>query len=351
MQNLWEQLGDFLDAGEAVVVATIVDHSGSTPRTSGSRMVVRSGGRIAGTIGGGRLEAEVMKDAAAMLGAEGARVRSFRLDAGDVVDTMDMICGGRVTVLLESLPPGDPGRDVFDAVRDRSRKGPRSLLVTRLEDGPGVRPVGRCLIDEEGESRGDAFLPPGRAREIWRRWDGRRSAAALEMDGAALYLFPVLGAETVFLFGAGHVSREVSRLCPPVGFRTVVVDDRPEFANVERFRGAGDIRVVNDFSAAFDGLAVDGDGYVAILTRGHRHDQTVLSQALRTRAGYIGMIGSRRKRDSVYDALVKEGFSLRDLDRVHCPIGIEIHAETPEEIAVSIVAELIAHRAAARRAR
>jgi xanthine dehydrogenase accessory factor len=134
-----------------------------------------------------------------------------------------------------------------------------------------------------------------------------------------------------------------------VGFRTVVVDDRPEFANPSRFETAGEIRVVEDFAHAFTGLNADVDAYVVILTRGHRHDKTVLAQALRTQAVYIGMIGSRRKRDDVYAALLQEGFSGEDLQRVHCPIGIAIHAETPEEIAVSIVGELIAVRAKAHR--
>ncbi|HVN72865.1 MAG TPA: XdhC family protein, partial [Desulfomonilia bacterium] len=116
-------------------------------------------------------------------------------------------------------------------------------------------------------------------------------------------------------------------------------------ANVLRFPGPFEVIVLESFTGCFEGLAIDNDSYVVIVTRGHTHDKTVLEQALRTRAGYIGMIGSGRKRDTIYTSLLSEGFTGKDLKRVHCPIGIPIDTETPEEIAVSIVGELIHTRA------
>jgi len=121
----------------------------------------------------------------------------------------------------------------------------------------------------------------------------------------------------------------------------VVLDDRSEFANQERFPKADELRVLDRFENAFSGLSADSNSFLVILTRGHSHDRTVLAQALRTQAGYIGMIGSHRKRDTIYQSLRDEGFTNADLDRVHCPIGLDIGGETPEEIAVSIVAEMI----------
>ena len=128
-----------------------------------------------------------------------------------------------------------------------------------------------------------------------------------------------------------------------VGFQTVVIDDRPAFASQDRFPQA-DIMVIDNF-ACLPALAVTPDSYLVIVTRGHLHDQTVLEQVLQTEAGYIGMIGSRRKRDLVFADLQAKGYKTADLQRVHAPIGIPIEAETPEEIAVSIVAELIQVRA------
>jgi xanthine dehydrogenase accessory factor len=160
---------------------------------------------------------------------------------------------------------------------------------------------------------------------------------------------PVLPAETVFLFGAGHVAQPTARLAAFVGFRVRVVDDRAEFANAERFPEAEEIRVVTDFASALKGAAIDRSAFIVIVTRGHMHDKTVLTQALRTEAAYIGMIGSRRKRDHIFNELLKQGFTQADLNRVHSPIGLDIGAETPEEIALSIVAEMTQARAQKRR--
>jgi xanthine dehydrogenase accessory factor len=125
----------------------------------------------------------------------------------------------------------------------------------------------------------------------------------------------------------------------------VVIDDRSEFANAERFPDASDILVVKDFKRALEGLSIDKDSFIIIVTRGHQHDRVVLEQALKTDAYYIGMMGSKRKRDSIYSALVSQGVSPEQLNRVHCPIGVSISAETPEEIAVSIVGEMVMERA------
>jgi xanthine dehydrogenase accessory factor len=150
---------------------------------------------------------------------------------------------------------------------------------------------------------------------------------------------------SVVVFGAGHVSQQVVPLCENVGFQTIVLDDRPEYACQKRFTGQTEVVVLDSFDN-WNGLTIDAGSYIVILTRGHIHDKKVLAQALRTQAGYIGMIGSRRKRDKIYQALREEGFSQQDISRVYSPIGLDIGAETPAELAVSIVGELIKVRAA-----
>jgi xanthine dehydrogenase accessory factor len=147
--------------------------------------------------------------------------------------------------------------------------------------------------------------------------------------------------KTVYCFGAGHVAVPTAHLAALVGFRVVVLDDRPDYSNPERFPEAGQTIVVKDFSKAMDGLEIDKDSFIIIVTRGHSYDRVVLEQALKTSAGYIGMISSRRKRETIYQALMESGVKKERLEFVHSPIGIEIGGETPEEIAVSIVAELV----------
>jgi xanthine dehydrogenase accessory factor len=172
------------------------------------------------------------------------------------------------------------------------------------------------------------------------------SQAKVAAHGDRRFLVESLCCEgTVYIFGAGHVSQKLAPLTGFAGFQTVVLDDRQEFANREMFATADQIVVLDSFVRAMEGLEINEDSYLVLVTRGHMHDKTVLGQALRTRAGYIGMIGSRKKRDAVYEELSVEGFSRHEFDRVYSPIGLDIGAETPEEIAVSIVAELIRARA------
>jgi len=155
-----------------------------------------------------------------------------------------------------------------------------------------------------------------------------------------ILLEPVFSEPTVYLFGGGHVSEQVVPLAKRVHFKVVVIDDREMFANRERFPEADEV-IVSEFEKCFDRLNIDDSSYVVIVTRGHLYDGFVLEQAVKSDARYIGMIGSKKKIKTLYQNLMQKGMTKETLDRVHAPIGIDINSETPEEIAVSIVAELI----------
>lgn len=163
--------------------------------------------------------------------------------------------------------------------------------------------------------------------------------------GGTLEIFvePVLPTPLLYLFGAGHVSLEVYKAARNAGFDVIVADDRDMYANSERFPDARQI-VSEDFDTALKELNPSESSYIVIATRGHRDDMRVLRWAVQTSARYIGMIGSKRKAITVYRELVKEGLEPELFDRVHSPVGLNIGAITPEEIAVSVVAELIAIR-------
>ena len=169
--------------------------------------------------------------------------------------------------------------------------------------------------------------------------------ALVTIDDKHFWVDIIVNRGVLYIFGAGHISREVNDLAARVGFMTVVLDDRVEYANKERFKKPAEVVVLKSFEDCFEGLTLDGDSYVVIVTRGHKCDKVVLEQALRSKVGYIGMIGSIRKRDAIYKALLSEGFAPEELQGVHCPIGMKIDTETPAEIAVSIVGELIDVRA------
>jgi xanthine dehydrogenase accessory factor len=158
--------------------------------------------------------------------------------------------------------------------------------------------------------------------------------------GQEVFIESLAARPTVVLFGAGHVSAHVARYARHVHFGVVVCDDRPEYASRERFPDA-DAIVVEDFGRVFDKIQVDDHSYLVIVTRGHRHDGIVLERAVQTAARYIGMIGSKRKTLALLQNLREKGVPPERLDRVYAPIGISIGAVTAEEIALSIVCELV----------
>jgi xanthine dehydrogenase accessory factor len=174
---------------------------------------------------------------------------------------------------------------------------------------------------------------------------GSESAGAGMICGGVLdiYIDPIIPVPAVFIFGGGHISLSVSKISAMSGFQVTVIDDRPEFANQERFPEAGQV-IAEKFSTAFPRLQVTRSSYLVIVTRGHADDQQVLEWALTTEAGYIGMIGSKRKIGTLYRNLEEKGIAREKLLRVHAPIGLDIGALTPEEIAVSIVAQMIQFR-------
>ena len=155
-----------------------------------------------------------------------------------------------------------------------------------------------------------------------------------------IYIEPIVPTPKVFLFGGGHISLFVSKMSHMVGFQVVVIDDRPQFANKERFPEAEEV-IAEEFPFVFPKLQVTRSAYLVIVTRGHAYDQEVLEWALNKEVRYIGMIGSRKKIQTVYRNLKEKGFTPDQLQRVHAPIGLNIGALTPEEIAVSIVAQMI----------
>jgi xanthine dehydrogenase accessory factor len=164
------------------------------------------------------------------------------------------------------------------------------------------------------------------------------------LDGQRFLVEALRPTGTVYLFGAGHLSQRIAPLSQSVGFRTVVLDDRQDYANRERFPEPAEIVPLNSFDV-LPALPIDENSYLVIVTRGHLYDRVVLEQVLRSGAAYIGMIGSRSKRDLVFKEMINHGYGEEELARVHAPIGTNIGAETPEELAVSIVGELIQVRA------
>jgi xanthine dehydrogenase accessory factor len=297
-------------------------------------MLVLMDGSLVGSVGGGALEGACQSKAQELFrtGDSFAEL-NFQLNAAAAAEA-GMVCGGAVTVLLQRVEPRLV--DMFRLMRDEYTRGLRPMLLTFLpkNDKPPKILFLSATADDE--------VPQDLRQEILRK--SRRAPFLVAVENDEIFVEPLVHPGTVYLAGAGHVALAVAQLAVFAGFEVAVMDDRAEFASTERYPQAREVRVVENFTDCFTRLGLDD--YVIIVTRGHLHDRDVLTQALRTDAGYVGMIGSRSKRQAVYAALRSEGFTDTDLDRVHCPIGLSIGADTPAEIAVSIVAELIQARAA-----
>jgi xanthine dehydrogenase accessory factor len=248
--ELYEEIVRITRRGDPFVLATVVAQSGSSPRKSGAKMLVRSDGSCLGTVGGGRIEEETVQAARAALDNGEARTLEFIL-----TEEHGSACGGSMSVFVEP-------------------QGRRPLLV---------------------------------------------------------------------MFGAGHVGRAVTALAHGCGFRVIVVDERADCVVPSLLPGADEI-VCSPVSDAFGRLKFDRESCAVIATPGHLHDFDAVRGCLATEAGFIGLLGSRRKRETLLQVLEMEGFDASQRARVVTPVGLDIGAQTPEEIAVSIVGQLIAIR-------
>ena len=349
--TLEARVADLLQAGEPAVLVTVVSRTGSAPRDAGTRALQTRNG-FEGTVGGGLLEARAMEAARGSLAsAVSARVS---VDMTGFAPNSDMICGGAMEVLCEVLSPRQA--EVFAFAAQVLRKGGKGVWIVELRDdgvslhGEVENPVRHLYyIDNLPDSVTEDSLPAGVGLGLdglQPLLDARKNRPGLvEHEGHLFYVEPLAAPPVLLLCGGGHVSLEVARLAHACDFVVDVVDDREEFSNAVRFPMARQCLVLPGYENLVQSCGIGRRHYVAIITRGHSFDREVLAQALTSHAQYVGMIGSKTKREQVYAALRKQGVPHAELAAVCCPIGLSIEAETPQQIAVSIVAELLAARA------
>ncbi len=251
MQDIYDEIVRIKNDGSIAALATVVSTKGSTPRSTGSKMLVKSDGSISVSIGGGCLEADVWQACMTVIKEQKSRLMEFDL-TGREENSQGLICGGIIEVFVD----------------------------------------------------------------------------------------PVIPAPSAYIFGAGHIGYAVSKIAKMAGFRVAVIDDRPNYANTDRFPDADEFHIEENIAQAVSGLLINKVSYVVIACRGYLEDQEVLEKVLKTDALYIGLIGSKKKVKTIFDDMKKKGFTKEDLDRVSAPIGLSIATETPEEIAISIVAEM-----------
>jgi xanthine dehydrogenase accessory factor len=297
-----------------------------------AKMVVAEDGRRWGTVGGGCTEADVTMQALEAARDGVPRFVQHTLNA-DLAGDVGLSCGGTVELFLEPIVRSAEMARLYAAVAHGIEERMPVLVSTAVDwtDGPAKRAVTGGDVITVGP------IPEHRA-PITEHRAPHATAHADEHSG--LFIEPFLRTPRLIVFGAGHVGVEIARLAAGVGFYVIVVDDRAEFASDERLPEAHEV-FVEDFRRFLDRLTLDEDDYVLATTRGHSYDAYIIERTAASKARYVGMLGSRRKKEVVFRALETAGVPRAALDRVKVPIGEPIGADTPEEIAVSVVAELI----------
>ena len=313
--NVWQAALELVRRSRSGALATIARTRGSTPVPAGTKMLVGPEGRLIGSIGGGCVEADVI---GAALDAQARRrpaLLTHHLNA-DLAGDLGLSCGGTVDIFVEPLLADD----AYVGVLERAASAESGLVRTATEWGKG--PVKTFQSLAKGSTRG--------------------AAATLTRDGRFVEerLIP---APRVLVFGAGHVGAAIARAASAAGFRVVVIDDRSEYADPSRFE-AGITVLAADIETTLARYSLTTGDAVVIATRGHRNDAEILSRVATSSAGYVGLLGSRRKKIVVTKGLKAAGVPAKSLQRVRVPVGLPIGAVTPEEIAVSVVAELIGWR-------
>ena len=339
-ESLEARVLELLEEKAAVVLITIVQSQGSAPRHAGTRALQTRNG-FEGTVGGGVLEAKAMQCAHNCLAKKQSSAANFSLKPNAA--TSDMICGGQMRILCEWLD--QQHKPDFIRAREALRNGQKGFWLVicpknAAEDYADKLQCTRHLLLTPADL---SMLPLAISRAVSAVWtQAEQKPSFMICEDSCVYLEPLEPAPTLLLLGAGHVALEVAKLASACGFVVDVVDDREAFANPERFPMARRCLVLPEFAGLCEQLAIGAGHYLAIMTRGHAYDQTCLEQLLTSKARYLGMIGSRHKKAQIFSALQKKGFSEESLKSVFCPIGLPIKAESPQQIAVSIVAELLA---------
>jgi xanthine dehydrogenase accessory factor len=343
MRELLGELTAAFEQGRPCVWCSVVETRGSTPQKAGAAMLVFADGGQFGTLGGGCVEAEVKQRALRVLAADGqdAEVFSFCLDDDYGWDD-GLICGGRMTILADPMRAAG-AREYLHRLREFAESGQGCTQAVVLAPTAGAAVGSRYLFDSAGVPV--AFLGEGRLSEeaVGSLVPLRQRPGPATRHGVAF--LPVLPRVTLLLVGAGHVGQAVAKLAAEVDFDVWVLDDRERFACRERFPQAQRL-IVGEIGPTLAQLAreLDSSCYCVILTRGHNHDEEALFHLAPTPSGYVGMIGSKRKIKLIYEDLIAKGRTMEQLSRVHAPLGFSIGSQTVPEIAISIVAELIARR-------
>jgi xanthine dehydrogenase accessory factor len=346
--TVYKAVGELLQAGEHAARATIIATTGFVPLPRHSTMFVTATGQRLGTVGHGDLDAAMQTAAQHVIETGQWRIEQYTVPEQAGVD-YGWYSGWSVEVLLAPLTPQDYA--IWHTIGELLNSGQRGTLATVLaEQSHALDGRRQLLMCDDGNRRGalgdvtlEAFVAQ-RGPEVWQA--ERSLLEKYQMtDGSTLQILlePVLPSPTLYVFGGGQISVCLVHVATLAGFQTIVVDNQPDFANATRFPTAR-ATMVMEFEQVKDTFDFRPDDYVVLMTRGHRHDQQLLEQLYDCPARYLGVLGSQRRIAAVWQRLEDKGIDRPYLERVRAPIGLAIGAASPEEIALSIITEIVRER-------
>jgi xanthine dehydrogenase accessory factor len=352
MDRMYSQVKQFIEEGETLALATIVSTLGSTPREVGAQMVITASGEILGTVGGGCGEAEVRREAVQVIRSrKPAVVRVELMD--DIESNSPAVCGGILNVFVDPWwkDPSAICGLLADELLRAQKDGAAAVVATviREENCNDVAPGEKCFI-RDGAVKVGSIRNKELLQEVLHEAESRLKReecrqVTLTLSGAeskAEVFFQILPAiRKVIIVGAGHLAIPLVKFAKILGFHVTVLDDRIMYANRQRFPDVDDV-LVGDMAETLRGLEITPQTYIVLITRGHQFDEPCLREVIHSPAKYIGMIGSRRRVKACFIRFRdEEGIPEELLKRVYAPIGLDIKAESPEEIALSIVSEMV----------
>ena len=348
MKEVFHEAVTELDRGHPVVVATVVHTKGSTPQKPGAKLLVRDDGTGVGTLGGGCVEGDIWFAAKELMKRGGeAQYRDYELNE-DLAAEDGLVCGGTMYFLID--PVYDPSsylqyaREIDDAYKGGPAVALASITKTRRTGNASIG--SKLFIREDGSTEGTLGnqdlddLAIQKARKLMIH--GNNEFVSMK-DDTEFFIEAYTTPPQLILCGGGHVSKAIAPIAKTLGFRIFVTDDREEFANSDRYPEA-DLLVVEKPEHAIPKLPVNPNTFIIIATRGHRYDNVALEAAARTPAKYVGLLGSKRKAILIYEDLIRACVPIDRIREIRSPVGLDIHGRTPEEIAVSIIAEILMFR-------
>ena len=341
--ELFEHLDRLRTAEGKVALATLVNTRGTTPRKEGAKMLVGEGGRVLGSVTiGGCVDAQVIEESASVISAH--KPRLLQLDLGDEEAwEIGLTCGGTIEVFVEPVDlekPDDATLALYERLKAHAEAGGRGAILTRLE---GARDGAKMIVFDGGKhegSLGDAALDVAALSAAGVAIQAGKTAT-LTVEGTRVFAEVFVPASILLVVGASHVAMPMVTLAKVLGFKTIVVDGRPRFATRERFPDVDDLRIGIPSDLVKDVPLVASTALV-LVAHDYKYDLPVLRHALATPVGYVGLLGSSRRGKAILDLLREDGVTEDALARVHVPIGLDLGAQSAPEIALAVVAEILA---------